>query len=335
MNNDWYMSINILWHNLIGAYIWNERINSIYVWGHKVWPKRLILKYNLDLENGQPIGRMHDWELRFRVNVKDANEPFKIAVNWYGGTSYDRDISVDWAAPVRYQGGKSETPIQLSMPIGKHYVKITPHGLVKAGWARCLWNQFSDNLWNDDLNKLSFSLERLPWYSFMESENNVGDWFLSLAWQSCPSLISMPNWFDLPQNITILGNWFLASTWLGCTSLTSFPEWFNLPQSIRSIWNNFLQFTWKGCSSLSSLPKVFDIPQMILNIWYGFMNSTWEDCASLTLDSLSGPGAIPYPLRFPNIEFSSDYWWSCFWWTCPIEPDDPKPWDNVMIKRNS
>lgn len=99
--------------------------------GQKIWPEGDSI--NLNLENWKPIGRLHDWELWFRVNVKDASEPFKIAVGSASWDSYDWDVSVDWGSPVRYQWAPSETSIELPMSEGKHYVKVTPHNWVAAG----------------------------------------------------------------------------------------------------------------------------------------------------------------------------------------------------------
>ena len=239
---------------------------------------------------------MHDWELRFKVNVKETDKSFNIPINWHGGTSYDWDISIDWSAPVRYQGNKSSDFIGLNMSVGKHYVKISPHNWITAGWARCLgnWNAFS--LWDANINRIEFSMERLPWYAFMKSENDVGDRFLESAWRGASSLISMPKWFSLPDGITSLWDNFFDSTWSDCTSLTSIPDWFNIPQGIT-------------------------------DAGYLFLSSTWDNCTSLTSNHPAKP------LMFPNFE-SSSYWSYCFWWTCPIEPDTPAPGSSVMIKRN-
>ena len=114
----------------MGIYAWNKQLKEAYVgstpvketylWNTKVRPEKP--EYNLDLNNGKPIWRLHDGELWFRVNVKDANEPFKIAMNGHDGTSYDCDISIDGTEPVRYRDNKSSTPISLPMTIWKHYV---------------------------------------------------------------------------------------------------------------------------------------------------------------------------------------------------------------------
>ena len=316
-------------------YVWNKQlkevhigstpVKEIYHWETKVRPGDPW--YNLDLDNGQPIGRMNDWELWFRVNVKDANEPFKIAVNGMGSTSYDWDISIDGAVPIRHQGSKSTTSIQLPMAIGKHYVKVTPHNGMVAGWARCIGNGEDANHWNNDRNKLEFWLERLPWYAFMESETVVWGGLLAVAWKLCYSLTSMPAWFNLPQGITSVGDYFLSSTWTLCTSLTSIPEGFNIPQNITSVGKQFLSNTWSSCTSLTSIPSWFKFPQGITSVGGVFLYWTWYNCTSLTW---SHPAE---PLSFPNLT-SSDYWWSCFWGTCPITPDTPTPWSSVMVHRS-
>lgn len=277
------------------AYVGSTPVKEIYHWETKVRPEEP--KYNLDLNNGQPIWRLHDWELWFRVNVKDASEPFKIAVNGYGSASYDWDISIDWAEPVRYQGNRSTTsPIQIPMSEGKHYVKVTPHNWVTAGWARCLGNWGTTNCWNWNRDKLEFSLERLPWYAFMESERSVGDNFLKAIWFDCKTLTSTPSWFNLPQGITSVGNSFLEITWMNCDSLTSIPSGFNIPQGITSAGGQFLLATWMNCKALTSNPPA-------------------------------------EPLNFPNLT-SYNYWFNCFGGSCPITPDTPAPWSSVMVHRS-
>ena len=342
------MTIKILGKELGSWFLNGKKLEEVWYGGKKVRP----------LNNSKPIWRMHDWELWFRVNVKDPNEPFKIAVNGYGGTSYDWDISIDWQIPVRYQGSKSKIPIQLSMSVGKHYVKITPHNWAVAGWARCLGNWWMTNYWNWYKNKLEFWLERLPWYAFMQDETEVGDYFLSYAWSLCSSLTSMPTGFNLPQGITSVGNkflyyaWvactsltfmpagfnipqgitsvgneFLSLTWYNCTSLTSMPAGFNIPQGITSVGNSFLSGAWRGCSSLTSMPAGFNIPQGITRIGNSFLSGAWVGCSSLTSNSPAES------LNFPNIS-SYYYWNNCFGWSCPITPDTPTPWSSVMIRRN-
>ena len=308
------------------AYIGSTPVKEIYLWNTKVRPEGP--KYNLDLNNGQPIWRLHDWELWFRVNVKDASEPFKIAVNGSGSTSYDWDISIDGAEPIRKTGNRSTASIQLSMTIGKHYVKITPHNGVAAGWAKCMGSNNHDVChWNNDRNKLEFWLERLPWYAFMESETSVGNFFLSLAWKLCTSLTSMPNWFGFPQGITSVGARFLSSTWTLCTSLTSIPSWFNLPQGITSVDDGFLSNTWASCTSLTSIPSWFNIPQGLTSIRNVALYWTWFNCKSLTSD-------LPAePLNFPNVSWPN-YASNCFWGSCPISPDTPTPWSSVMVHRS-
>lgn len=276
------------------AYVGSTPVKEIYLWNTKVRPEEP--KYNLDLNNGQPIWRLHDWELWYRVNVKDANEPFKIAVFGFWSGGYDWDISIDWAEPVRYHGSRSTIPISLSMSVGKHYVKITPHNWVVAGRAKCVGCEAVAYQYNTDPSKLEFWLERLPWYAFMKSETSVGDVFLHATWLGCTSLTSMPNWFSLPQGITSVGNYFLYCTWYNCGSLTSIPSWFKFPQGITSVGTDFLWRTWGGCFSLTS-------------------NYPAE------------------PLVFPNVNWIR-YANGCFWEGCPVEPDTPAPWSSVMVHRS-
>ena len=278
------------------VYVGSTPVKEIYLWNTKVRPEDH--KYNLDLNNGQPIWRLHDWELWFRVNVKDASEPFKIAMNGSNSAFYDWDISVDWAEPVRYYGGISDSQISLVIPKGKHYVKITPHGRLIPGWAAFMGNGEYNNLWNNDKNKLEFWLEWLPWYAFMARETKVGHSFLSKCRYGCTSLTSMPSWFNLPQGITSVESHFLEKCRSGCTSLTSMPSWFNIPQSIKNAEYFFLRMTWFNCTSLTS-------------------NSPAE------------------PFNLPNLDNTSTRFAdNCFWWSCPITPDTPTPWSSVMVHRN-
>ena len=307
-------------------YVGTTKIKEVYHWETKVRPGDPW--YNLDLDNGQPIGRMNDWELWFRVNVKDANEPFKIAVNGYTGTPYDWDVSVDGNAPTRYKGSKSTTPIELQMPVGKHYVKIVPHNWVMVGRARCIGNGSYNNYRNTDPTKLEFGLEWLPWYAFMMGESDVAMRFLYYTWGKCTTITSMPAWFNLPQGITKVGNEFLSGTWQGCTSLKFIYDWFNLPQDITETEIKFLDSTWRDCTSLTSIPSSFKFPQGITKVKFAFANFTWFNCKLLTSDSPAEP------LVFPNVRIGI-YASNCFWGSCPISPDTPTPWSSVMIKRNS
>ena len=318
-----------IWNRqLTEAYLGTNPIHEIYLWTTKVWPEGP--EYNLNLENWKPIWRLHDWELWFRVNVKDASEPFKIAIGSTNWTSYDRDVSVDWAAPVRYHGDVSQEPLSVSLPAGKHYIKITPHGELTAGWARCMGiDEDAEELpRNSDPSKLEFWLEWLPWYAFMESEDTVGDNFLDQAWIDAKSLVSMPNVFSLPSNISTVGNSFLACTRDSCISLKSMPDTFNLPQQITSVGNEFVAYTWNDCTSLESISSWFYIPQGITNAGDNFFTDTWNNCTSLTSSGLIKP------LKFPNLKNTPEYYADeCFWGTCPISPDSPAAWSSVMVRR--
>ena len=307
-------------------YVGSTKIKEVYHWNTKVRPEGP--GYNLDLENWQPIGRMNDWELWFRVNVKDASEPFKIAVNGYTGASYDWDISVDGNTPTRYKGSRSTTSIELPMTIGKHYVKITPHNWVMVGWARCMGNGSYNNYRNTDPTKLEFGLERLPWYAFIYAGDNTGIKILYYAWAKCPTITSMPAWFNLPQGVTKVWPEFLSGTWQGCTSLKFIYDWFNLPQDITETDIKFLDSTWRDCTSLTSIPSWFKFPWGLTKVKFAFANFTWFNCTSLTSDSPAEP------LTFPNVK-SGIYAMNCFWGTCSISPDNPTPWSSVIIKRNS
>ena len=309
-----------------GAYIGATPIKEIYLWTTKVRPEGTPI--NLNLENWQPIWRLHDWELWFRVNVKDASEPFKIAMSWYNGTSYDLDISVDWNAPVRYSYKRKSPPIEIPMTAGNHYVKITPHNWITAGWAKVIGNSNYANWWNNDPDKLEFWLEWLPWYAFMKSETEVGDNFLEQAWIGAKSLVSMPNIFSLPSNISTVGHSFLACTRDSCISLKSMPDTFNLPQQITSVWNEFVAYTWNDCTSLESISSWFYIPQGITNAGDNFFTNTWNNCTSLTSSGLIKPLKFPYLKNTP--EYYAD---DCFLGTCPITPDTPSPWRSVIIRR--
>lgn len=306
------------------AYVSSTPIKEIYLWNAKVRPEEP--KYNLDLNNGQPIWRLHDGELWFRVNVKDASEPFKIATNGYLGTSYDWDISIDGNTPTRHRGGKSTTPIELPMTIGRHYIKITPHNWVVAGWARCMgnsgYNNWMHNYRNTDPTKLEFGLERLPGYAFMETEDRIGNNFLYYTWAVCPTITSMPAWFNLPQWITSISDSFLHGTWYSCTSLNFIYNWFNIPQNITKTGAWFLKNAWRGCVSLTSMPEGFNLPQGIVRISGGFLEETWEGCSSLT--SMPSGFNIPQWITSGNTFFLRSTWNGCsslasmpYWFNIP------------------
>lgn len=351
----------------MGIYVWNKQLKEAYIgstpvkeiyhWNTKVRPEKP--EYNLDLENWKPIGRMNDWELWFRVNVKDASEPFKIAVNGYNGISYDWDISIDGAVPIRKTGNRSTTTISLPMSVGKHYVKVTPHNGVVAGWARCMGNGGWTNFWNNDRSKITVSLEWLPWYAFMIGEAEVGHEFLRSFRTNCASLISMPHGFNLPKGITSVKDKFLFACRAGCAALTIIPEGFNIPQALTSVNNYFISSCWYNCVSLKTIPDEFNIPQGVTSVGFGFLTNCRNGCRLLTSipDKFNipqgitsvGDGFLSYcrhdcrsltsnspakPLRFPNVS-GNNFGNSCFWWTCPIIPDTPTPGSSVMIRRSS
>lgn len=282
------MTIKILGKELGIWFLNGKKLEEIWYGGKKVRPE--WLDYNLDLNNSKPIWRMHDWELWFRVHVKDPNEPFKIAVNWYDSTSYDWDISVDWATPVRYQGSRSTTPIQLSMSVGKHYVKITPHSWKHVGWAMCIGNWSGTNYWNKDANKLEFWLEWIPWYAFVKSLGKYNDYFLYYAFYNSDSLTSMPNGLSFPKSIKEV-NMFLYNTWYLCDWLTSIPSWFTLPQTIEHLGSSFLGSAWSGCTKLTSIWEWFTLPLKAKWCYSSFLGWTWSDCRSL----ISMPNSFNLP----------------------------------------
>ena len=294
---------------LLGAHIGATPIKEIYLWTTKVRPEGTPI--NLNLENWQPIWRLHDWELWFRVNVKDASEPFKMAIGSTNWTSYDRDISVDWATPMRYHGDVSQESLSISLPAGKHYIKITPHGELTAGWARCIGiNEDAEELpRNSDSSKIEFWLERIPWYAFMKSEDTVGDNFLYYAFAYCTSLTSMPNWFSLPQNVTSVGDNFMLWTWSDCTEIRSIPGTFSIPEHIVSVWTDYLNFCWSSCSNLESIWEWFDIWSGIKNIWSGFLSTVRKSCTSLT--SMPKWFNIPKGIKEVKEKFMFQTWANC------------------------
>lgn len=301
------MSIHFWDKNVKEIRYGQKKVKEVWYGDKKVWPSEPSI--NLDPNSDQPIGRMHDGELWFRVNVKDPNEKFKIAVNGYNGQSYDWDISVDWSPAIRKQGNKSTLPIQIHMPRWKHIVKVTPHNGVTAWWARCLGNGTSSNFWNSNQNKLEFSLEWLPWYAFMESETKVGDDFLRQTWSQCPTLVSLPNWFNLPQGVTSVDENFLYGAWEYCVFLTSIPNWFNIPQGITSVGTHFLGYTWRNCRSLRFMPNWFNLPQGITSVGTHFLFSTWSNCKSLT--SMPNWFNIPQGVTSVELNFCSTAWIDC------------------------
>ena len=185
---------------------------------------------------------INDYELLFNVNVLNSTEPFKIAVNGYWSTSYSWKISIDWWTATTYSWNKSTTPISITLTSWTHTVLVEPT-TEAVWWARCIWNWWGTNYWNDDKTKLTFWLSKIPWYAFMESASTVWDEFLYRAWRGCASLTTMPSWFNIPSWITTVWDRFLYYTWYGCASLTTMPSWFNLPSWITTVWDYFLYYT--------------------------------------------------------------------------------------------
>lgn len=298
-------------------YVWNKQlkevhigstpVKEIYLWDTKVRPEGPW--YNLDLNNGQPIWRLHDGELWFRVNVKDASEPFKIAVNGYADTTYDWDISIDGTEPVRYYGAVSDNSINLVITAGKHYVKISPHNWITAGWARCMGNNGNGNSWNSDINKLEFGLERLPGFAFMDLNGSIGDGFLRDFWNNCHTLVAMPNEFSLPADAKTAGEEFLSYTWASCINLKTIPNGFNIPTTITSVGDNFLLRTWSWCSNLEKMPDGFTLPIHISDIGTAFCEATWLDCVGL--QKMPEGFQLPQGLTRTQGAFLYETWRNC------------------------
>jgi hypothetical protein len=260
-------------------------------------------------------------EVKFNVEVLDDAQPFLIAVNWSWSVDYNWNISIDWWADTNYSWVTSITPISIALSLWVHTVTITPV-TDAAWWARCIGNWWAANYWNNDVTKIKFGLDYIYGYAFMENATTVWINLLYFAWYLCPSLTSMPTWFNLPDWISTVWNGFLANAWRICTSLDTIASWFNIPTWITTVWSDFLTSAWQSCSSLTSMSYWFNIPTGITTAWGDFLKYTWYDCTLLTSDTPNEP-----------IDFPFD-WNLTFGWTCSILPDTPLAWSSVLVKRS-
>lgn len=312
-------------------YVGSTKIKEVYHCETKVRPEGPW--YNLDLENGQPIWRLHDWELWFRVNMKSWPWVFPIPVNWWDGASFDRDVSIDWKEPVRYSWSKGNSAQSIYMPAGKHYIKITPHGELTVGWADCIGNGPSTEIgWANNLSHIEWWLEWIPLYAFaknIEATDNV----LSFAFNRSASLTSMPNAISMPKGKTKVATNFMVWAWNDSRNITTAPDTFTLPQEITEVWDSFMLRAFMNCSWLESLGDSFNLPQNITKAGKNFLSEAFSECISLT--SMPEGFNLPQGLTTTDAWFCSETWKRCHRLTTMpdgfnIPQSLTEVWDNFM-----
>lgn len=312
------MSIHFWDKNVKEIRYGQKKVKEVWYGDKKVWPSGPVI--NTNPNNGLPVGRLHDWELWFVVeNKKSVQHRFKIPARWLSTDPYDWSISVDWAQPQQYSSrNQALTEINIPLTPWKHVIKITPTNWVYPWWARAMSNPnythgSTNGVWQYNFDEIAFSLEYLPWYAFMESENTVWDGFLKGLFVQAvltdfPKEFSLPShikkvWndflmgtfyinrnikepksdnFTIPQHLEEAWNGFLRSAFAQNIYLKKMPKNFRLPANLKKVGNEFLFNTWAAAQQLEKMPDWFNIPQGITEAWILFMQTTRFNCSRLT-----------------------------------------------------